>query len=125
GAWYLPQSRDRNADRTRIERLAEALHAAGHPVEISIDDTPRPAAPVEADRQARVAGRVQRYTELADARHEGGGARLDHVRDRRAAIPLGQPEISDRYASFLRRLNRAEDSARAAGAVGGHWQHRA
>ena len=40
GAWYLPQSRDRNADRTRIERLAEALHAAGYPVETSIDDTP-------------------------------------------------------------------------------------
>ena len=125
GAWYLPQSRDRNADRTRIERLAEALHAAGHPVETSIDDTPRPAARVESDRQARVAGRVQRYTELADARHEGGGARLDHVRERRAAIPLGQPVISDRYASFLRRLNRTEDSARAEIAVGDHWQHRA
>ncbi len=125
GAWYLPQSRDRNADRTRIERLAEALHAAGYPVETSIDDTPRPAAQVESDRQARVAGRVQRYTELADARHEGGGARLDHVRQRRAAIPLGQPVISDRYAGFLRRLNRTEDSAVAEIAVGDHWQHRA
>ncbi|HYU84371.1 MAG TPA: DUF3560 domain-containing protein [Kribbellaceae bacterium] len=125
GAWYLPQSRDRNADRTRIERLAEALHAAGFPVETSIDDTPRPAAQIEADREARVAGRVQRYTELADARHEGSGARLDHVRDRRSHIPLGQPVISDRYAGFLRRLNRTEDSARAEAAVGDHWQHRA
>jgi len=125
GAWYLPQSRDRNADRTRIERLAEALHAAGYPVDVSLDDTPRPAAQVESDREARVAGRVQRYTELADARHEGGGARLDHARERRAAIPLGQPVISDRYAGFLRRLNRAEDSARAEVAVGDHWQHRA
>ena len=125
GAWYLPHSRDRDADRTRIERLAEALHTAGYQVDVSVDDTPRPAARVEADRETRVAGRVQRYTELADARHEGGGARLDHVRERRAAIPLGQPVISDRYAGFLRRLNRAEDSARAEVAVGDHWQHRA
>jgi hypothetical protein len=125
GAWYLPHSRDRNADRTRIERLAEALHAAGYPVEISVDNTPRPAAGIEADRETRVAGRVERYTELADARHEHGGARLDHVRERRSPIPLGQPVISDRYASFLRRLNRTEDSARAEIAVGDHWQHRA
>jgi hypothetical protein len=33
GAWYLPHSQDRNADRARIERLAAALHDAGHPVE--------------------------------------------------------------------------------------------
>ena len=125
GAWYLPHSRDRDADRTRIERLAEALHTAGYQVDVSVDDTPRPAARVEADRETRVAGRVQRYTELADVRHVGGGARLDHVRERRAAIPLGQPVISDRYAGFLRRLNRAEDSARAEVAVGDHWQHRA
>src|SRR5262245_64862771 len=110
GAWYLPRSRDRNADRARIQRLA-ALHAAGHPVEVSVDDTPRPTAAVEVDRADRAAGRVARYTELAAAHHEHGEDRLAHVRERRAAIPLGQPVISPRYGSFLHRLGRADDAA--------------
>jgi hypothetical protein len=84
GAWYQPHSRDRDADRAIIERLAEALHAAGHDAEIRIDNTPRSTAEVETDRAARVAGRVDRYTELADARHRSGGARLDHTRERRS-----------------------------------------
>jgi hypothetical protein len=125
GAWYLPHTRDRDADRTRIERLADALHAAGYQVEIRIDNTPRPAAAVEADRAQRVAGRIERYTELADARHEHGNARLDHVRERRSHIPLGQPVLGPRDASYRRRLSRAEDSARNEIAVGDHWQHRA
>ncbi len=125
GAWYLPHSQDRNADRARIQRLAAALHDAGHPVEVDIDDTPRPTAAVEADRSVWAAGRVARYTELADAHHEHGEERLAHVRERRAAIPLGQPVISPRYGSFLRRLGRADDAARAEVAVGDHWQRRA
>ena len=96
GAWYLPHTRDRDADRARLERLAAALHEAGHHAEIHVDDTPRDAATVEADRADRVTGRVERYTELADARHTSGGARLDHVRERRSHIPLGQPIITSR-----------------------------
>jgi hypothetical protein len=125
GAWYLPHSRDRRANRPVIDRLADALRAAGHQVEVTIDDTPRPAADIEADRAARVAGRVDRYRELADTRHASGSARLTHVRERRSHIPLGQPVISDRYANFLQRLNRTEDSARAEIATGNHWQGRA
>ncbi len=125
GAWYLPHTRDRDADRTRIERLADALHAAGYQVEICIDDTPRSAADIEADRAQRVAGRIERYAELADARHTPGSARLDHVRERRSHIPLGQPVMGPRDANYRERLNRTEDSARNEIAVGDHWQHRA
>jgi hypothetical protein len=125
GAWYLPHSRDRRADRPVIDRLADALRAAGHEVEVTIDDTPRAAADIEADRAERVAGRVDRYSELTDARHTSGGARMAHVRERRSHLPLGQPVISDRYANFLQRLNRTEDSARAEIATGDHWQGRA
>ena len=125
GAWYLPHSRDRRADRRVIDRLADALRAAGHEVKVTIDDTPRAAADIEADRAARVAVRVGRYGELADARHTSGGARLAHVRERRSHLPLGQPVISDRYANFLQRLNRTEDRARAEIATGDQWQGRA
>ena len=72
------------ADRPVIDRLAAALRAAGHAVEVTIDDTPRAAAAIEADRAERAAGRVARYTDLADARHASGGARLAHVRERRS-----------------------------------------
>ncbi|HEX8628771.1 MAG TPA: DUF3560 domain-containing protein, partial [Catenuloplanes sp.] len=125
GTWYLPHTRDRNADRARLERLAAALHEAGYQAEIEVDNTPRDAAAIEADRAERVAGRVERYTELADARHTCGGARLDHVTERRSHIPLAQPVISPRFGNYLRRLNRTEASARAEVAVGDHWQHRA
>jgi hypothetical protein len=125
GAWHLPHSRDRRADRPVIDRLADALRAAGYDVEVTIDDTPRAAADIEADRAERVAGRVDRYDELADARHTTGGARLAHVRERRSHLALGQPVISQRYANFLQRLNRTEESARAEIATGDHWQDRA
>jgi hypothetical protein len=125
GAWYLPHTRDRNADRARLEHLAAALHDAGYQAEIRVDNTPRAAATIEGDRADRAAGRVGRYTELADARHTSGGARLDHVRERRSHIPLAQPVISTRFGNDLRRLDHSEESARAEVAVGDHWQHRA
>jgi len=125
GAWYLPHSRDRRADRSVIDRLAAALRNAGYEVEVTIDDAPRAAADIEADRAERVAGRVDRYGELADARHTSGGARLAHVQQRRSHLAPGQPVISQRYANFLQRLNRTEGSARAEIATGDHWQGRA
>jgi len=125
GAWYLPRSRDQHPDTDRIERLAAALREAGYQVEVRIDDTPRATADIEADRAERVAGRVERYAELADARHERGGARLDGVHTARKRLPLGQPVIDDRYANYLAKLNRGEDIARADLAAGDHWQHRA
>jgi uncharacterized protein DUF3560 len=125
GAWYLPHSRDWPADRSVIDRLAAALRATGYEVEVAIDDAPRAAADIEADRAERVAGRVDRYGGLADARHASGGARLAHVRGRRSHLALGQPVISQRYANFLQRLNRTEESARAEIATGDHWRGRA
>lgn len=38
GYTYLKDSRGHAAKRTKIDRLAEALRAAGHTVEIKIDD---------------------------------------------------------------------------------------
>jgi hypothetical protein len=124
GAWHLPRSRDRDALQPVIDRLATALRAAGYEVQVSIDNTPRPAGDIEADRVGRVAARVARYTARATARHAAGGARLARVEQRRQAIPPGQPVINDRYGGFLTRLNRAEAAARAELATGDYWQHR-
>ncbi|MFC7483123.1 DUF3560 domain-containing protein [Luedemannella flava] len=94
-------------------------------MQVRIDNTPRTAAEIEADRATRVSARVTRYTELADARHASGAARLSRVEQRRTAIPLGQPVINGRYAGFVTRLNRAENAARTKIAHGDHWQRRA
>jgi hypothetical protein len=125
GAWYLPHSRYGRPRRPDIERLAAALRAAGHPVEVTITSSSNATAAIEADRAVRAAGRAARYTELADARISSATVRLAAVDARREAVPPGQPVINDRYAGFLNRLNRAEDAARAQLATGHYWQHRA
>lgn len=91
-SWYLPNSRDREANRYTINRTAEALRAAGFAVTIDIDDTPRPTAEVEADRAARQADRVDaltakaaRKSDAADAAHANARRRID------ALPPMGEP----------------------------------
>ena len=44
GAWYVPRSRDRRADRPLIDRTVRLLTDAGFTVRTELDDTPRPAA---------------------------------------------------------------------------------
>jgi Domain of unknown function (DUF3560) len=121
----LPRPAPRHPDTPRIDRLAAALREAGHQVEVRLDDTPRATADIETGRAERVAGRVERYAELADTRQASGGARLDAVHTARKRLPPGQPVIDDRYANYLTRLNRSEDIARAELAAGDHWQRRA
>jgi hypothetical protein len=86
GGWYVPQSRDRAAKAWKINATADALREAGYPVEVTIDDTARPAAVVEADKIARQADRVEALAAKADrkgaaadaayARHEAAVDRL-------------------------------------------------
>jgi hypothetical protein len=124
-AWYLPRSRDRHADQPRITRLTDALREAGYTVEVSVDDTRRTQTEIEDDREARAAGRVERYTDLADRRRAEGAARLDHVRERRDHFPLGQPVMDQRDANRRAKLNRSEDIGREHLAAANRWQQRA
>lgn len=57
-AFYLPRSRDRDANPHKITAIELALRDAGHEVTVTIDDTWRPAAQVEADKVARQAARA-------------------------------------------------------------------
>ncbi|WP_144723455.1 DUF3560 domain-containing protein [Cellulosimicrobium sp. TH-20] len=86
GTWYVPQSRDRAAKVRTIETTAAALREAGYDVEVTIDDTARLAAVVEADKIARQAARADALAAKADrkagaadaayARHEAAVDRL-------------------------------------------------
>jgi hypothetical protein len=125
GAWFLTNSRGHRVRHEAIGRLAAALRAAGYTVEVTITASSHATAAIEADRAVWAAGRAAFYTELADDRISSATVRLAAIDARRAAVPIGQPVINDRYAGFLTRLNQAEDAARAQLATGGYWQRRA
>ncbi len=116
GCWYLPHSRDKHADRQRLDQTAAALRDAGATVEVVLDDTPRDAAAREADRherlegrRERLAGRADRLGGQADAAYQRGHQMLD-------AIPLGQPLLPDHHSygrdrNYRERARRTMDRA--------------
>lgn len=92
GAWYVPQSRDHAPKTWKINVTAAALRKAGHTVEVTIDDTARPAADVEADKIARQADRVEALAAKAD--HKGAAADAAYARHEAAVDrlpPGGEP----------------------------------
>jgi hypothetical protein len=134
GLWGIPQSRDHLAKRGQIEAAAAALRAAGHEVTVEIDDTPRDAGQVKADR----ADRLEDRREALDARAgRVGASALAHLAeaDRIAkSRPFGQPILvghhSERGARadqrriernmdrFCEEYGQAKELGRRAAAVG-------
>lgn len=102
--WYVPHSRDKVANRYRISETARALEAAGHQVTVTIDDSARPAALVEADRAARQAHRVTgltaRAAQLAEI-EKGADARLELAKQ--SVPPMGQPILVGHHSEGKHR----------------------
>ena len=109
-AWYLPHSRDRIAQRRQIDKTADQLRAAGFSVAVSIDDTPRPTAEVEADRADRQAGRVEALNAQADRRAAAAEAAWSVSELAAAALPPGGEPIKIGHHSEGRH-RRAVDRA--------------
>jgi hypothetical protein len=113
-----------------INAAARALRAAGFEVEISVDNTPRPTAVVEAERAERSAARAERfggYAENAQARSDVAGARADQMS---AGIPLGQPVLvghhsQRRHERLLERIQRNDAERVEEGKRARHWDGRA
>jgi hypothetical protein len=129
GCWYRPNSRDRDA--RRLDIVQEALGASGIDSELSIDNTRRATAEVQADRLNRSAQRAHGLAEKAqrlDARatEEFGRARSD---EDATGIPFGQPILvghhsERRHRATIERADRAmrrgvEASREAEGARNG------
>ncbi|PPF32611.1 DUF3560 domain-containing protein [Pseudoclavibacter sp. AY1H1] len=102
--WYLPHSRDKVANRYRIKDAARALEAAGRQVTLTVDDTARPAAQVEADRAARQAHRVTglttRAAHLAEI-EKSADARLEVAKQ--SVPPMGQPILVGHHSESKHR----------------------
>lgn len=91
GSWYVPKSRDRIADRYKIDRCADELRAAGFEVALEIDNATVDPAEREARRDERAAARIDGLT--AKAERKAGEADSAYAASRRATegIPFGQP----------------------------------
>ena len=103
GAWYVPASRDRAPRRDLITTTTEQLRSAGHEVSVTIDDTTRTTAEIEADKIARqdtradhLAAKARRLAGQADAAHEAARARADRV-------PFGQPILVGHHSERVMR----------------------
>ncbi len=116
GAWFIPNSRDRMAQRHTISRTIDALRAAGFEVaEPVIDDTPRDMAEVEADKIARQAARVEALDAKADRKTAEASAAWDRHMTDVARLPEGGEPIKVGHHSEGRHraaLSRADRSAR-------------
>lgn len=112
----LRSSRFKAAKRYEIEQAARALRAAGHDVQVDIDDATLPAtgfAEQEAERTQRADQRADRYADYASnaaARSEAAYARYRQSADH---WPLGQPLISDSARAAHRRMMGAHDTSMA------------
>ncbi|MEU7905275.1 DUF3560 domain-containing protein [Actinoplanes sp. NPDC049118] len=108
---HIRPSRDLDAKTWIINRAASALRDAGHEVTIEIDNTPRPTAVVEAERQERAEDRAERYAVRAGKADAAGDARLDAARSITDGIPFGQPILVDHYSAGRHRrdLSRADN----------------
>ncbi|WP_440063900.1 DUF3560 domain-containing protein [Streptosporangium sp. OZ121] len=102
----IRQSRDRVANRYRINAAAEALRAAGHEVTVEIDDTFRDRADVLADQGDRLDDRRHALARKAEKR--GGEAdaafnRADQIAERFAG---GQPILVGHHSEGRARRDR-------------------
>lgn len=129
GCWYLPHSRDRRANRYRIDGTAEALRADGHTVTITIDEaTRRSFAEAEQERAARAADRAERFT----ARAGHAAANADHLWEEsgKGLPPMGEPIKIGHHSEgrHRRALERSQQKARRSLAErdrAGYWANRA
>ncbi|WP_461636217.1 DUF3560 domain-containing protein [Glutamicibacter soli] len=113
GAWYIPRSRDTTPKHHIINPTAKALTKAGFTVEISIDDTPRPTAEVEADLAQRATNRAEaldakaaQKTQLAEQAESARRSAHDRLPEFGEPIKVGH-HSENRHRRDIDRAHRA------------------
>lgn len=116
----IGQSRDKVANRYRINSAAETLRTAGHEVVVDIDDTIRDRETVLADQAERLDGRRDALEAKAE-RHANEARALWDYSDRLVEhIPPGQPILVGHHSErgHRRTLERSQNAAFKAVALG-------
>lgn len=116
GFWYVPHSRDRAPRRGQIDRLADDLRAAGFEVTVTVSDTARSTADVEADRADRAAARAAGLTGRAGRLSATAGGLHEQAHRLADAIPFGQPILAGHHSQgrdtrYRERMGRTMDKA--------------
>ena len=117
GLWGIAGSRDRQPNRYKIDHAADALRAAGHTVNIDIDDTHRPVTDAEADRAQRQADRADAMAAQAARKAAAADDAWDAEQRAVDALPPGGEPIKIGHHSERRHRNaiaRAHDATRRA-----------
>lgn len=103
GAWYLPNSRDRLPQMGRIQRLADALTAAGATVETDVSSELASIAEREANRNERIADRQVALEAKAARKAAESDAQYQRAHDLVANIPFGQPILVGHHSEKAHR----------------------
>ncbi|WP_032367217.1 DUF3560 domain-containing protein [Rhodococcoides fascians] len=115
GSWYIRHSRDRRADTAQIDRTAAALRADGFDVDVTIDDTYRTTAEVEADKIDRQAARVNALAAKADRRAADAETAWAADKAAHAALPPGGEPIKIGHHSESRHRRALDKTWNALG----------
>lgn len=131
GCLYIRQSRDKAAQKWRIDGAANALRADGWTVEVEIDeDTRRTFADAEADRVERAEDRTERFTERAGNAAARSQAHRGEARRIASSIPFGQPILVGHHSEGrarrdVERIDRNMRKGIAEGEKADHYASRA
>nr|WP_239091689.1 DUF3560 domain-containing protein [Streptomyces sp. SID14478] len=129
--WYVPRSRDSDADERLITHAAEALRAGGHTVTVTLDnDQGRSFADAEADRTQAAAHRADRFARYSDSAASSSHAHLSTASRMLKSIPPGQPILYDHYSAnreirFRERMRRHFEAGHADAQQAREWARRA
>ncbi|MFE2283887.1 DUF3560 domain-containing protein [Streptomyces sp. NPDC059443] len=128
---YIRGSRDRQADRWKINGAAEAVRALGYTVAVVIDeDTRRTFAEAEADRVERAEGRAERFGEYAGRAAQASDAAREVDRRIGERFWGGQPILVGHHSEGRarrdqERMHNAMRKSIAEGERAGYWANRA
>lgn len=92
--WYLPRSRDRVADRVRLDAAAAGLVGAGLEIVVSVDDTIAGVAEREDELSRRGRVRAERFGARAERAEAEAAALNDQGSQLRDRMPSGQPLLA-------------------------------
>jgi hypothetical protein len=115
GSWFIRHSRDRRADTAQINRTATALRGDGFDVDVTIDDTYRTTAEVEADKIDRQGARVDALAAKADRRAAAAETAWAADKAAHAALPPGGEPIKIGHHSESRHRRALDKSWNALG----------
>lgn len=103
--WYQRRSRRRSADQRLIGTAEARLKAAGHQVEVTIDNTtPAPSfAEHEAESYERADRRAEARNQWADSATASSNAAYAKVRQIAEGIPFGQPILVGHHSEARAR----------------------